>query len=428
MEIHIGTYPTADEGRFAHFWITPNRPCFRMGQVRDHGFLNVALIDINRTPLGEPTTGIEPMSESRVRLQDLVGGEACTKAWADYMAYGRQPFCAVFDHPQYGRLYFAPDALGSTDSKADLRYSTRVSDPALDAGGVLHAHRADDQLKALLLYGNMSSISSLVPDGWDLWESMERARVATEKIMQSHKEFLALVDWTFEERLQARVAAASGRFSPEPDHTLSGKYESCAQYMWRPPALKLEPGTAEFHKWFDESGPRLEPLNRDQLEMVLLVSGLSPKDARDQAEYLSLTPQDHEWYRQQRLGKLAPAVDALHCLIEAEGAVEVANTEWLERARAAADFCTNSLASDPRAIFDALQDVAEQRFQHAMGERGATIASAAMQYILDPSGASLDVDADNPATRWLEAQSGYAAASSLAEVERQIAAEHTLEP
>lgn len=428
MEIHIGTYPTPDEGRFAHFWITPNKPCFRMGQVRDHGFLNVAVVDIDRNPAGDAITGMEPLSEDRALLQDLVGGEASSKAWADFVSYGRQPYCAVFDHPQYGRLYFGPDAIGSIESKEDVRYSTRLADPILDSGGSFLANRADDQLRALFLYGNMASISSLVPDGWDLWESMERARKVTEQIMLAHKEFLGLVDWTFEQRLQARVAAASGRWRPDLDHSLSGKYESCAEYMWRQPAMNLKPDTAEFHKWFDERGPRLEPLNCDQLEMLLLVNGVQPKDARRQAEELSLTPEDHEWYRHQRLGKLAPAVDALHDLIDAESAVEVANTEWLERARAAADFCTNSLASDPRAIFDALQDVSEQRFQHALGEQGVKIAQAATQYMLDPSGASLDVAADNPATRWLAAQSGYAEPTALADVERQIATEHEMEP
>jgi len=400
MRVHLGKHQIGG-GRFVEAWIEPNNPAYRAGAVRDNGFLCVQEID---SPSASPIAlRLESMSEEAWRLQDAVGAQVARQLWAERAQYDRKPFYMVYDHAQFGRLYFDPWAvLGAEPSVA---FHTRPDARYPNDGAVLPMEGAKEQLQAFFVHEQIQSMAPMIPESSEIAAAVDAARGLTEQVLAQRAEFQACVDWDFDRRLNVTMRAAIGRI-PLQDPDDIRRYQALTASAVRPTSqTDVKGGPAEHLRWFDLDGrPRPEPLAVEALTTALLElgAGFDAESAELAAMACSVPQSDWTWFRTAHLGPLLTPVTSLQAVIELEQEKHQPDIAWLQRARHAADVCA-AVPTTPAKVHRALCDfLGMHAYAQGVGVVSASMddpkaafavpqALAAVAYLEDPSnGFTLD--------------------------------------
>ena len=396
MKISIGVHETL-RGEAAEAWIEPNKPAFRSGAVRDHGFLCIEQ--------GDEVLRLESKSEDAWKLVEIVDMDVARQLWAGLKEYNREPYYMAYDHGQYGRLYFTPWV--AEGSEPGVAFHTRPEGRYPQEGSVLAEPDARGHLVALFTHENLAGMGGLIPDDAHLAAAVARATKTADAVMTARAAYAATVDWEFDARVTSSLLAATGRdlIATEPERK---RYEVLSSWAQRPNALDVDAATPEAYRWFEASGlPRLEPLTSEALAAHLQdVVGYSPEDAWRAGQMEAVPTEDWNWYKDKRLGAMREPTEVLHDLIQQERVKPTPNVGWLEKAVKAGDFCADTPVR-PSRLLDVMQgyiaDVAGTDLQHRQ-------ATAAIALLRDPQ-AGLASDASHPASRVFGAYDDIAEAS-----------------
>lgn len=415
MKISLGQHETA-HWRTVDAWIEPNRPAYRGGAVRDNGFLCVAVQD-------GPVMRLESTSEDSWKLTDAVGVELSRKLWEERRRYDHEPYYMVYDHAQYGRLYFTPlEAEGETS----VAFHTRPDGRYPEEGAAIPEDKAPEQLRVLFAHENLSRHGGLIPDTHQIAEAIEQSRRVVDAVIAARAEYSAVVDWGFDKRINAVMMVGTYR-EPLTEENDIERYEALSSGAQRPDLYSFGTDTPEFYRWFEYGGKkRLEPLDDDQLTTYLREERwYPPGEALRISRMESISREDWDWFKDKRLGLLREPIQVLHDLIRHEEAQPTPNQQWLDKAFKAGDFCT-TLPISPAKVLDAIQEftAASQRgyaLAHQRDDNEATQrelkalandpayrkAVAVITLLQDPRN-GLVIEATHPANHRTEAVIGFA--------------------
>lgn len=410
MKISLGQHETASSS-IVEAWIEPNRPAYRGGAVRDNGFLCV-------TDHGNTQLRLESTSEDSWKLMDAVGVELGRQLWEERRRYDREPFFKVYDHAQYGRLYFTPWVIEGEEPS--VAFHTRPDGRYPKEGAVIPEDKAADQLRALFAHENLARHGGLIPDTHQIGEAIAQSQRVVDAVIAARAEYSAVVDWDFDKRLNAVMMAATGR-KPLTSESEIQRYEALSSWAQRPDLYSFSGGdTPEFYRWFEYGGKkRLEPLTSEQLTAHLRDErGYSTEEAEYAGRRESVSGEDWDWFKDKRLGLLREPVQVLHDLIRHEEAQPTPNREWLDKAFKAGDFCA-TIPVGPAKVLDAIQEftassqrgyvLAHQRDDHEATQRELVAlandpvyrkAVAAASLLQDPRN-GLAIEAAHPVNRAL---------------------------
>ena len=393
MRIDLGQHLTYD-GREINAYIEPNFPAYRAGSVRDHGYLCLEEMGALQAMPEGIRLKLEGTPDDAATLQAAVGQELMSLLWAERERYDERPYYYCADHAIFGRIYFEPYVIDS--GEISIAVTTRSAD-GVDACLLLPAHNTMQHLRTLFEQHHVHALHQL-PDSLLLGEAIRQGAERAHLVLRSHEDFKIHVDWDFERRLNAIMLGATGR---EPLRTAGdiARYEALSLFTVRPSRGSLNAATAEFKRWFDESGePRLEPLTSEALALELQACGMGRAIARTHADQASLSSIDWDWLKEKRLGRMRVAVDLLHDLITHQAQCGEAHLDWIGAATIAADFCA-PMPTSPSRIYAVIKSCPSRLTLPA--QLSARLREV-LAYMSDPAN-GLSVQSGQPTAKLLDA-------------------------
>ncbi|MDB6010455.1 MAG: hypothetical protein JWL65_2705 [Gammaproteobacteria bacterium] len=182
-----------DDGHVVHAWIEPNHPSNRFQWVRDLGVLCVE----GSATAGTVSLRLEDSPEEWWMLADAVGMDLAEALWHERAKYDERSFFMVYDHVEYGRLYFQPTERAA-GAEGAVVLGTRRDGRYPNEQIAIPADYAVRQLEALFAHAHPKLRSPMIPDSAEIEVALEHGRQMAAAVMSAKARYEAIVKWDFE--------------------------------------------------------------------------------------------------------------------------------------------------------------------------------------------------------------------------------------
>jgi len=251
------------------------------------------------------------------------GYHAARTIMAEAKNYAENPFFAVIDHPQLGRLYAA-----TSYQSSDVLLETRPEQTSLSQS-VTFENR--EELQVFLTSGFVAASPSWMPTRENLLDAMRLGLESSNSVFDALVEYMPV-----KQAYEAHIDVMSD-------------YESMNMQAVRPAKALFETDSPEFYRWYTYGGAeRAEPLTHEQLQEHFT-------DAHGITQLFdNPAPFAADWaeFKNQKLGALREPIEALREIVAAH---PIESAPWLSDAAREADW----LRTQQKPKAEALASVAD---------------------------------------------------------------------